>query len=1073
MKRKHCSGEKSFSPIKRLIMRLGIASIIIIGTTVLMANPTYSQTTNIYIQPGNKSIGQVLDEIEDQSGPYFVFNQKSIDVSRTRNIQGENALITETLPQVLEGTNIKPLFLDNDFAKTSRLPSEQQITITGRVVDDSGIGMPGVSVVIVGTTTGVLTDMDGNYSIPIPDNNIQLQFSFIGYLSQTVTPGEKRTIDIILEEDIQQLEEVVVVGYGTQTRRQITGSVSNVKSESFTKGITRVATDLLQGKVAGLMVNSGSGDVTKSSVLRLRGTTTLLSDEGPLIVIDGIPGGDLNTVSPSDIESMSVLKDATSAAIYGSRAAGGVILITTKKGSGGQTTVNYDSYFSVDKLANKPNLMNADEWRAYAAYSGKDPSVYDQYGADTDWFDELTRTGFSQNHNLSLSGGTNRSNYRASYTYQDRNGVMRDNSQTSHSFRLQTQQRALNDKLRIGLTASSTITDQKLPESGNYILAYSMLPVYPVYNEDGTYFTKVNAEYDQGNPVQNQDLNSKDNEMLYFYGTGDAQFTITEGLNIKANLYKSRYSETYSAFNDSRTEDGQGELGYAIKRNKLWNRTLSEWTIDFDKTVGNSKIQALGGYSWEYNTYSYFFARNRNFLSNATTYNAIQAGTGLKTGDVESYKESYTLISLFSRFFYSYLDKYMVTAMIRRDGSSKFGENNKWGLFPSVSIAWGISEESFMKNISWVDELKLRVGYGITGNQTGLSPYKTLQLYGTSGVYYNDGNWYTAYAINQNENPDLKWESTSTTNIGLDFSLIKGRFGGTLEWYNKLTTDMLYNYTVPTPPYVYSEMMANVGDMKNTGLEVLLNLRLFDKKNFGWDVSLNGSYNKNLVVSLSDEIYETERVYVGNPWLRGGSGVTSHVLEEGYPIGQFFMLECTEITNEGKYVFTDLNNDGNIDDSDRTYCGTALPDVIFGFNNTINYKNFDFSVFFRGTLGNDVFNNPRCAYANNTFLIGTNALNDDLIYKLNGQSSQICSFYVEDGSFVRLDNMSVGYTFNTSKISWLNKARVYMAGQNLFLLTKYTGLDPEVSLSGLAPGIEYRDFYPKSKTFTLGFNLTF
>ena len=404
MKRKHCSGEKSFSPIKRLIMRLGIASIIIIGTTVLMANPTYSQTTNIYIQPGNKSIGQVLDEIEDQSGPYFVFNQKSIDVSRTRNIQGENALITETLPQVLEGTNIKPLFLDNNFAKTSRLPSEQQITITGRVVDDSGIGMPGVSVVIVGTTTGVLTDMDGNYSIPIPDNNIQLQFSFIGYLSQTVTPGEKRTIDIILEEDIQQLEEVVVVGYGTQTRRQITGSVSNVKSESFTKGITRVATDLLQGKVAGLMVNSGSGDVTKSSVLRLRGTTTLLSDEGPLIVIDGIPGGDLNTVSPSDIESMSVLKDATSAAIYGSRAAGGVILITTKKGSGGQTTVNYDSYFSVDKLANKPNLMNADEWRAYAAYSGRDPSVYDQYGADTDWFDELTRTGFSQNHNLSLSG---------------------------------------------------------------------------------------------------------------------------------------------------------------------------------------------------------------------------------------------------------------------------------------------------------------------------------------------------------------------------------------------------------------------------------------------------------------------------------------------------------------------------------------------------------------------------------------------------------------------------------------------------------------------------------------------
>ncbi len=950
---------------------------------------------------------------------------------------------------------------------------QQQTTITGRIIDETGEGLPGVNVTVKGTTIGVMSDIDGNYSIDVPDNNPIIVFSFIGYTPQEVDVENKNVINITLEEDIQMLEEVVVVGYGTQTRRQITGSVSNVTSKSFTKGITRVATDLLQGKVAGLMVNSGSGDVTQSSVLRLRGTTTLLSDEGPLIVIDGIPGGDLNTVSPSDIESMSVLKDATSAAIYGSRAAGGVILITTKKGSGGQTTVNYDAYFSMDKLANKPELMNAGEWRDYASYSGQEPAVYDQYGADTDWFDELTRTGFSQNHSLSLSGGTNRSNYRASYTYQDRNGVMRDNSQTSHSFRLQTQQRALNDKLRLGLTASSTITDQELPEPGNYVLAYSMLPVYPVYNEDGTYFTKVNAEYDQGNPVQNQNLNSKDNEMLYFYGTGDAQFTITKGLNIKANLYRSRYSETYSAFNDSRTEDGQTELGYAIKRNRLWNRTLSEWTIDLDKTFGNSKIQALGGYSWEYNTYSYFFAQNRNFLSNALTYNTIQAGTGLKTGDVESYKESYTLISLFARAFYSYQDRYMATAMVRRDGSSKFGINNKWGVFPSVSLAWGISEESFMQNISWIDEMKLRIGYGVTGNQTGLDPYKTLRLYGTSGIYYNDGSWLTAYAISQNENPDLKWESTSTTNVGLDFSFFKGRVGGTVEWYDKLTSDMLYTYSVPTPPYVYSEMMANVGDMQNRGLEVLLNLKILDKKVFSWDMSLNGSYNKNLVVSLSNDIYETERVYVGSPWLRGGSGVTSHVLEEDYPVGQFFMLECTGLSEDGKYIFTDLNSDGIIDDSDRTYCGTALPDIVFGFNNTINYKNFDLSVFFRGTLGNEVFNNPKCAYANNTYLIGTNALNDDLIYELNGQSSQICSYYIEDGSFIRLDNLSLGYTINATKISWLNRARVYVAGQNLFLLTKYTGLDPEVSLSGLAPGIEYRNFYPKSKTFTLGFNLTF
>ena len=605
--------------------------LLIVCASTLWASESMSQTAKTNISLNAATVLDIIGSIEAQTDYLFVYDKTEIDVDRKVNIKANDQTVAAVLSSLFDNTNTVYAMEGTNILLMSRPEGiQQQNVVTGTIIDETGEGLPGVNVTVKGTITGVMTDIDGKYSINIPNSSAILQFSFIGYTSQEVTVENQSIINITLKEDIQMLEEVVVVGYGTQTKRQLTGSVSNVTSESFTKGITRVATDLLQGKVAGLMVNSGSGDVTQPSVLRLRGTTTLLSDEGPLIVIDGIPSGDLNTVSPSDIESMSVLKDATSAAIYGSRAAGGAILITTKKGSGGQTTVNYDAYLSIDKLANKPKLMNAEEWRAYAAYSGQDPSVYDQYGADTDWFDELTRTGFSQNHSLSLSGGTNRSNYRASYTYQDRNGVMCDNSQTSHSFRLQTQQRTLNDKLRLGLTASSTITDQELPEPGNYVLAYSMLPVYPVYNADGTYFTKVNAEYDQGNPVQNQNLNSKDNEMLYFYGTGDAQFTIMEGLNIKANLYKSRYSETYSAFNDFRTEDGQNELGYAIKRNRLWNRTLSEWTIDLDKTFGDSKIQAVGGYSWEYNTYSYFFAQNRDFISNALTYNAIQAGTGIK-----------------------------------------------------------------------------------------------------------------------------------------------------------------------------------------------------------------------------------------------------------------------------------------------------------------------------------------------------------------------------------------------------------------------------------------------------------
>jgi len=392
-------------------------------------------------------------------------------------------------------------------------------------------------------------------------------------------------------------------------------------------------------------------------------------------------------------------------------------------GSGSKTQISYDGYVAMDHLANKPDLMNADEWRAYAKESGQDPSVYDQYGADTDWFDAMTRTGISQNHAISLSGGGSKSNYRASFTYLDRNGIMRDNDMNRYSFRFQFQQRAINDRLRIGLLGSATLTDSRIPYGDNFVLAYSMLPVYPVYNADGSYFTKVNTEYDQGNPVQNQDLNRKDMNNIYFYGAGDIQFTVIDGLNVKANLYKSRYSSEFSRYDNSETKQGQSNNGYAQKRNRTWNRNLMEWTADYEKVFGTAeehKIQGMIGYSWEDNNYSSFTSQNRNFLTNDLGSNNLQSGTGLKTGDVSSDKNSYKLISMFARAHYSYDERYMITATVRRDGSSKFGANHKWGTFPSASAAWGISQESFMKDVKWVNDLKFRVGYGVTGNQDGL-----------------------------------------------------------------------------------------------------------------------------------------------------------------------------------------------------------------------------------------------------------------------------------------------------------------------------------------------------------------
>ena len=969
----------------------------------------------------------------------------------------------------------------------------QQGAIKGKILDENGEPIIGANVVEKGTTNGTITDLDGNYTLTVNNlKNAVLQVSYIGYNTvETPVKGQK-TLDVKMASSVVNLGEVVAIGYGTQTRKEITGSVANVSQENFNKGVNRDAADLLQGKVAGLQITSGSGDVTRDSQIRLRGTSTLQNDQGPMIVIDGVPGGDMSTVSPSDIESISVLKDASSAAIYGSRAAGGVILITTKRGSGAKTTINYDGYLTVSGVANKPDMLNAQEWREINKQLGNDISVYDKYNADSDWFDALLRTGVSQNHSLSLSGGSSKSNYRASYTYLDRKGIARDNWMKRHSFRFQFQQRAINDRLRIGLTGAGTLTDSQGTFGDYFIAAYNNPPVIPIYNEDGTYFTGNDNAYNQGNMVKAQDENYKLKKNNYFYGQGDLQFEIIQGLNVKANLYKSRFSSDNSNWEspDNALGGGSGNSlgdssnGYARRSNFSWDRELMEWTANYNRAFGaeeKHKLDALLGYSWESNAYQSQSSMATNFAIASMGANSIQTGNDLKIGNVTSSKNEYKLISFFARAHYSFDERYMITATVRRDGSSKFGANHKWGWFPSVSAAWGLSQEGFMKDIKWISDLKLRAGWGVTGNQDGLMPYKSLELYQAYGTYYDNGGSSTAFRITQNANPDLQWEETAMFNIGIDFSLFNGRLGGTIEYYDKKTSDMLYNYSVPTPTYVYDKIAANVGDMSNKGIEVMLNLDVIRNKKFSWNTSINLAHNKNKITKLSNDLYSTDRVYVGDPWIRGASGVTSHIVEEGYPVGQFFMLKCEGIDSNGKFIMVDLNGDGQISDDDRTYCGSAQPDLTFGWNNTFSWNRWDASFFIRGSLGQKVLNNPRAAYGNNTYVAGANAMKGDDLTLLR-ENSRVCSYYLEDGSYARLDNMSIGYTFDTKKIDWLDKARIYVAAQNLFVITGYSGLDPEVEVfrgeasdnnAGLDPGIEPRNYMPKARSFTFGVNLTF
>jgi TonB-linked outer membrane protein, SusC/RagA family/TonB-dependent outer membrane receptor, SusC/RagA subfamily, signature region len=954
----------------------------------------------------------------------------------------------------------------------------QNITVKGTVTDTTGELLIGVTVQVQGTTSGTVTDVDGHFVIHDVSPDARLEISYVGMQTEVI-PVEGRTdFNVVLKDVTEILDELVVVGYGTQRRREITGSVTNVSSENFNKGVMRDAADLLQGKVAGLNITTPSGDVTVGSRIRLRGVSTLQNDQGPFIVIDGVPGGDLQTVAPQDIESISVLKDASSAAIYGSRSAGGVILITTKRGSGVRPMVSYDGYLAVSSLANKPDLLTADEWRAYAKETGRDASVYDKYGANTDWFDEITRIGVTQNHSLSLSGGGSKNNYRVSFNYLNREGVVRDNDLERYNFRFQFHQRAINDRLRIGLIGSATMGDWSEANRYNFVLAYNMLPVYPIKLPDGEWFDS--RDYDQGNPVRNQKYNKDARKNVHFYGAGNLSFTIFEGLDIKTTLYKDRHTEERSQYYHSETQAGRNDGGYALRENKIWDKNLMEWLLDYTTSFGTSdehRLNALAGYSWEENEYSYMKAANRNFTTDLLGANNLESGQGLRPSDVGSARNMSRLISFFARAHYSYLERYMITATLRRDGSSKFGANHKWGTFPSVSAAWGVSRESFMQNVNWVNDLKIRVGYGITGNQSGLDPYKTLQLYGTSGTYYDNGSWLTAYKINQNANPNLKWEETAMFNIGLDFFIFNERVSGTIEWYDKRTKDMLYTYRVPTPPFLHENMMANVGDMKNTGVELALNIDAVRTQNFNWNTSLTLAHNKNKITSLSDDVYTTSRILVGDAWVRGGSGRTTHVVEEGYPVGQFYGPQCIGISEDGKYIF--LNKDGEEVNSataeDYTYIGSAQPDLTYGWNNQFTYKAWDLSFFLRGTIGNKVLNMGRMTYGHPGYLIGANALNDPLIYQLK-VVPEFSSLYVEDASHIRLDNLSLGYTFNTKGSSWLDRARIYATAQNLFILTGYKGLDPEVDENrnnGLAPGVEDREYYPKAQTLSVGISLTF
>ena len=950
----------------------------------------------------------------------------------------------------------------------------QTINIKGTVTGSDDKPVIAASVMVKGLrNVGAITDSEGHYALSLTQEQLaagkSLEFACLGMKTVTVNlPKQSKTINVVLEDDAATLQDIVVIGYGAVRKKDLTGSVVNITEKQFNKGVVTSATDMIAGQVAGLVVTKAGGDPTTGATMRLRGTTSLKGGNGPLVVIDGVPGSSLNLVSPEDIASISVLKDASAAAIYGARSANGVIIITTKKGEEGKARVSYNGYYAVEKAARLLDMMTASDWRKYVADNNIEAAL--DYGADTDWQNTVLRLGSSQSHGVSLTGGTRQSQYRASLTYLNQEGVVKENDIQRLNADVNFVQRAIDDKLTVNFSLLANYEDYKdvayLGDLWTYV--YNLNPTMPVYNEDKTYFQPyLLGNY---NPLSELEQVAMDKSRQYTQGRVAVDYKIMPWLSAGVSGSMSRNNFITGYYTPSTAESGRATHGLGNRTTDYSNMSLLEANLTFAHEWGKHNVNAILGYSWQKYTDEGFNATNRDFITDLFTYNNLNAGNEILDTDIGSYKSSSKLISFYGRVNYDYAGRYLFTATLRRDGSSKFGANNRWGYFPSGSAAWRISSEEFMSGASsWMDDLKLRVSYGVTGNQD-IGNYKTMAVYGPWGYYYNDGEFRPQYAPTQNANPNLRWEKTAQFDVGLDYSFFNGRLRGTIEYYNKRTTDLLYDYTVPVPPYQYDSMLANVGETSNTGVEVTIGGTPVIAGDFRWDLNFNFAHNRNVLVSMSNEKFSRDKVYLGEYSITG-IAETTMILEAGQPLGTFYGAKCVGVDEDGILLYEDVNGDGKfVYADDRTYIGCAQPDFTANLQSSFSYKNWYMSFLLRGVFGNDVVNGTSLVLGDITRAPGENVLRSAL--DRAPQSLIYSSYFIEDGSFVRLDNIQIGYDFKF-KSSLVKNLRLSLTANNLFILTKYTGIDPEVSQSGLVFGIDARNYYPKTRSVALGLNVTF
>ncbi len=1080
--------------------------LLILFTSNLLATPSYSQNTLLDLSLENTTLGNVFAEIEKISEFSIIYKSNEVNLKENVSVNVRRQPVEAILNHVLINQGLQYVINDKHIIifkagkKTAEVPRpapQQTRRISGVVTDATGEVIIGASILEKGTQNGTITDMNGNYTLQLQGNNPVLVISYIGYMTREVRTGNSNVVNIELHEDVQQLDDIVVVGYAVGNKRSVSGAVERVKKEDMNSGIVTQPLEGLKGKVAGVVISNVGGDPTGDMNIRIRGTTSLSGGNDPLVIIDGVFGDldMLNAISPSDIESLTILKDASETAQYGSRGASGVIVVTTQRGRAGFSQIEYSGLFGVNSVYKNLDMLSADEWRAGVAKLGLNGN---DKGASTNWAEEIQRgTSFVQTHNLSLTNGSENANFRASLGVVDRPGLLKNSGSRNYTAKIDGSQYAFDKRLKVdlGIFASRRERDEQYDIYRTFYSAASYNPTFPNYkNPETGRWDEDQTALEVYNPLGMLEIDNK-RISSHVNVNGRLNFEIMKGLNLTGFGSYTYFSNNQRRYipNDiqqgSMLGNGRAQLFYRDRNDLMGNLQLN-----YSKTFGVHDINALILLEGQKQTFFESSTRVTGFETNYFKYNNLEAGANISWGDATSKATRYSLLSYMARVNYMYDGKYVVTGNIRRDGSSKLGSGNKWGLFPSASAAWIASNEEFLKDISTLNNLKFRIGYGITGNQDAIDPYESLSLMEPNGTTLVDGSPTTTFAVASNANPDLRWEKKYTLDVGMDLAMFDSRLRLTADYYASRTKDMLYNYTVPVPPFVYGEMLANLGEMTNNGFEFAISGDVIRKKDLSLTVGLNMSFQKNKLESLSGTYMGSE--FTTSQYIQlamvNASGLTQYsyvtYLTEGQPVGVFFVPKCNgliEVDGKNMYDIADLNGDGKVDLSntggDRYIAGQAIPKTYLGASINLRYKDFELSTQLNGAFGHKIYNGTSLTF-NNLSLFPTYNVLDGALEK-NIYDIKISDYYLEKGDYVHIEYVTLAYNlpkkiFNTK---YLKELRLAFSVNNLATITGYSGLTPlinsmnsgsESSISRTI-GLDDKLIYPLSRSYSLSVGVKF